>query len=364
VQSEVASKVAAVLRIQLAERESRSLSRPPTTNPQAYDLYLRARVRRPPEFDQAIAELSQAIAMDSTFAAAWAERASFQTTAVFNFDAAATRLDRADADIQRALALDSTLALAWEARATLVWNAVRGWHFSQALHDVRHSLALRPSSVAAHNTLGALYFHYGFLDEARRELDASLSLDPRDGCDNPTHCTGFSRPRVARVQAYKQQFDSAYASYRAMTYVDGFAWEEAVVLNALGRPEEGLALLDSAEGVGAGDREAVRGLLFATLGRRSEALQHIAAAVAHPVSQSHFHHAQFTIACAYARLGDKAQAVEWLRRTADNGMPNYPLFRNDPNLKGLQGDPGYEVLMTRLRQQFEEYGRLVHAGAE
>jgi TolB-like protein len=33
VQAEVATKVAGVLRIQLAERESRSLSRPPTTNP-------------------------------------------------------------------------------------------------------------------------------------------------------------------------------------------------------------------------------------------------------------------------------------------------------------------------------------------
>ena len=81
---------------------------------------------------------------------------------------------------------------------------------------------------------------------------------------------------------------------------------------------------------------------------------------ASPGSRSHFHHAQFTIACAYARLGRKADAVEWLRRTAENGMPNYPLFRNDPNLRGLQGDPGYERLMATLERQFVAYGRLVH----
>ena len=41
-------------------------------------------------------------------------------------------------------------------------------------------------------------------------------------------------------------------------------------------------------------------------------------------------------------------------------MPNYPLFRNDPNLRGLQGDAGYERLMTTLERQFVAYGKLVH----
>jgi hypothetical protein len=102
--------------------------------------------------------------------------------------------------------------------------------------------------------------------------------------------------------------------------------------------------------------------MYAALGQPREALLHLKAAMGSG-SRSHFHHAQFTIACTYARLGKKAEAVEWLRRTADNGMPNYPLFRNDPNLRGLQGDPAYEALMTRLQQQFVAYGQLVHAPA-
>jgi hypothetical protein len=100
--------------------------------------------------------------------------------------------------------------------------------------------------------------------------------------------------------------------------------------------------------------------MYAALGRSKEALAQIDSATMHPDSRSHFHHAQFTIACAYARLGRKSDAVEWLRRTAENGMPNYPLFRNDPNLKSLQGDPGYEALMGLLKQQFATYGELVH----
>jgi len=370
-QSDVATKVAGVLRIQLAERESRSLTRPPTTNPAAYDAYLRARARSRGEntgvrgSDSVIADLTRAVQLDSTFAVAWGQLASQLVSSVFLFDADSARLDQADRAIRTALSLDSTVAIAWKARHDLEWNAVRGWHFSEALADVRRALALQPSLVAAHNALGSLYFHYGFTQEARRELESSLSLDPRDGCDDLTKCTGFSGPRVARVLWYEQKFDSALAVYESLPFVGNFVWEMAVVLNGVGRPEEGLALLDSAR-VGrdqdnsVSNRTAVRALLYAALGREEESLASIRAAIARPASRSHFHHAQFTIACAYARLGRKADAVEWLRRTAENGMPNYPLFRNDPNLRSLQGDGGYERLMAALERQFVAHRRLVH----
>ena len=371
VQSEVAKKVAGVLRIQLAERESRSLARPPTTNPEAYDAYLRARARgratgvrvRSVVSDSIIADLERAVTIDSTFAAAWGLLAAELVGSVFLFDADPARLDDADRAIQTALSLDSTVAIAWKARHDLKWNAVRGWHFGEALADVRHALALQPSLVAAHNALGSLYFHYGFTQEARSELEASLSLDPRDGCDDLTTCTGFSQPRVARVLWYEQKFDSAQSVYERIPFIGPFVWEKAVVLNGVGLPTDALALLDSARVVGDQepyDRTAVRALLYAALGRERESLASIRAAIARPTGRSHFHHAQFTIACAYARLGRKADAVEWLSRAAENGLPNYPLFRNDPNLRGLQGDAGYERLMAALERQFVANGRLVH----
>jgi serine/threonine-protein kinase len=370
IQSEVAKRVAGVLRIQLAERESHSLSRPPTTNPSAYDAYLRARAfgrmaslrtgRR--QTDSIITELRRAVALDSTFARAWGTLATELVSSVFLFDADPVNLDRADEAIRRALALDSSVAIAWKARSDLAWNARRGWHFAQALADARHAIATQPSLATAHAALGSLLFHYGFTAEARRELAASLSLDPRDGCDDLSRCTGFSRPRLARVLWYEQKFDSALAVYRQMPFIGGFVWEMAVALNGAGRPAEGLRVLDSVRSTtesNNSDREAVRALLTASLGREAEALGHIRAAIDRSVSQSHFHHAQFTIACAYARLGRKADAVDWLRRTAANGMPNYPLFRDDINLRSLQQDPAYQALMADLAREFETNRKIV-----
>ena len=373
IQSDVAGQVAALLRIQLAERESRSLGRPLTTNPAAYDLYLRARTIAArsnsdsrARYDTTIAQLTRAIALDSGFATAWALRANERAQATFYLDAGAPALDAAEFDVRRALALDSNSAIAWQAKGDIAWKAERGWDFPEAVAAIHRATVIQPSDVSAHEDLGSLYLHYGFMEEAGAELATSLSLNPRDGCET-TQCIGFSLPRVARVFWYRQQFDSALAVYRRFPVGAGsWTWEYAVVLGAVGRPADGLALLDSTRraagpaGVDKGyDREAARGLLKAMLGRRDDALAQIRLATSHPTGRSHFHHAQFTIACAYARLGDARDAVDWLRRAADNGMPNYPLFRDDPNLRGLRGDPGYQALMTRLRQQFDANTRLV-----
>jgi tetratricopeptide (TPR) repeat protein len=308
-------------------------------------------------------QLRQAVELDSSFALAKAVLATRLISSVFLYGAGTERLDEAERNIREALATDSSLAIAWKARHDLVWNAVRGWHFEQALAYGRHAIALQPSLYEARSSLGSLYFHYGFHEEARRELEASLSLNPADGCADPTRCVGFSRPRVARVLWYQQKFDSALAIHEGFSTSEGFLWEKAIILNALGRSTEALALLDSArtkpDRAERVDEVAVRALIFATLGKREEALAQIASVLARPGSGSHFHHAQVTLAFAHARLGQKADAVEWLRRAAENGMPNYPLFRNDPNLRSLQGDPEYEALMARLQQQHEVYGRLV-----
>ncbi|MGI8547556.1 MAG: protein kinase domain-containing protein [Gemmatimonadaceae bacterium] len=368
IQSEVAQQVAALLRIQLAQRESRSLGRPLTTNPAAYDLYLRARTlaSRPgnetrARYDTTIAQLTRAIGLDSSFAAAWGLRAMERTDLAFYLDAGAPALDGAEFDIRRALALDSSSVTAWQAMSNVAWTAARGWNFQEALAASYRAIAAQPSDVSAHENLGALLLHYGFMEEAGVEFATSLSLDPRDGCET-TRCVGFSPPRVARVFWYRQRFDSALAIYRGFPPGAWPVWEYAVLLGTIGKPADGLALLDSAGGLNSTskyDPEAAAGLMYAMLGRREDALVQLRLAGPQSEGRSHSHHAQFTLACAYARLGDTREAVQWLERTADNGMPNYPLFRNDPNLRGLRGIPAYEALMTRLEQQFDANRRLV-----
>jgi len=49
---------------------------------------------------------------------------------------------------------------------------------AEAVACYRRTLQLHPSHVLAHNNLGLIYFHQGRRDEARREYETALRLDP------------------------------------------------------------------------------------------------------------------------------------------------------------------------------------------
>jgi non-specific serine/threonine protein kinase len=76
VQDEIASKIAAALRITLSPQEQQALAAKPTENPQAYDLYLRGRnyARRVSRQDMqfALQMFENAVALDPAFSAAHA----------------------------------------------------------------------------------------------------------------------------------------------------------------------------------------------------------------------------------------------------------------------------------------------------
>ena len=69
----------------------------------------------------------------------------------------------------------------------------------------------------------------------------------------------------------------------------------------------------------------------------------------------HFHHTAYNIACAYALMNKREQAINWLGVAAEEGFPCYPLFETDPNLTNLRQEPRFTMFMAKLRQQWEYY---------
>ena len=57
----------------------------------------------------------------------------------------------------------------------------------------------------------------------------------------------------------------------------------------------------------------------------------------------------------YALLGEKEQALAWLRQAVELGNHNYPWFERDRNYDKLRGDPDYEHILTEVRQHWEHY---------
>jgi serine/threonine-protein kinase len=350
VQREVARSVADKLQVRLLATEEAQLGRRTMPNSIAYDLYLRGLYESHRESraatDSAIALLERATTADPQFAPGYSALAYAYTEKLFDYDADRRWEERAYVAIQKTLALDPDLADAYLARGKLTWTLANHFPHARAIQDMKRALVLNPNLATAHYWLGAVYMHIGLLDKALQELRLAVSLDPS---------VPEAPPRIARVHWYAQQFDTALVEFERMP---GWEDEHALVLDHLGRTDEALRLLQQAEGRGPrepADIASARAVILARRGQRAGMTQQIAVAVARGSGLSHFHHAEYNIATAYALQGDHARALAWLRRTAEDGLPCYPLFAGDPYLDSLRQDPQFVAFLARLKAQWENY---------
>ena len=59
-------------------------------------------------------------------------------------------------------------------------------------------------------------------------------------------------------------------------------------------------------------------------------------------------------AAACAEMGKPHEAVTWLKRVAEGGMPNYPLFRDNPSMGKLRGNPEYDQFMADFKLRWDQ----------
>jgi serine/threonine-protein kinase len=377
IQRSVATAVAKALRVALLQRETRQLDKTPTTDSVAYVAYLRARAlvtearnngfASRSRMDSATRMLRIAVERDPDFALGWAALANQIAQSVFAGGDSGTMRDSALTAVTRALALDTSLAEGYRARSNLAYTRESGWRNEESLRDALHAVALKPSWAEARATLASMLIHIGFQEDAERELEKSIALDPE---------SQFAPYRQPRVLWQSQRFAEALNKYEQQrrTGPTSSLSEEALVLGYLGRARDGLELLEMSErdtarratervnvAATSSDESAARAVLLARLGRADEARTRIADAQRLGSGTSHFHHAAFAIATAWALMNQRDSAVTWLERTADDGMPSYSLFLNDPTLESLRGVPRYQALMQRLRVQNDRFRDIVRS---
>src|SRR5437867_669917 len=332
---------------------------PPTSNAQAYDLYLRANMlvnqRQNRENDSvAITLFERIVALDPSFAAAHAGLARAYALRVSEFapgDTAA--LERARVAAEKALRLDPNLAEAHQAQARLLWGPANHFFHERAIQEDRRALSLNPSMDRAHQHLGNIYLHIGLLDEAMAELQKALAISPRE--DNALR-------RIAEARAYKGEYEEALG---ILSQVDPEAnppywyYEMAIVLLHLGRSDSAFAVIQSYLRAHPEDRGGVvtsaRAVSFALAGDARRAEQDIRAAVQKGKGFIHFNHAAYHIALTYALLDQPDYDVHWISRVVVGGMPCYPLFANDPFLNNIRHNPGFMAFLREQRDQWERF---------
>ena len=165
-QSEVAHDVMNKLKTKLSKSDETRVAKNFTTNPEAYQLYLKGRFcwnkRSDEGLRKSIEYFNQAIEKDPNYALAFAgiadSYAVLFSTALFGFPPKIL-FEKAKAAALKAIAIDDTLAEAHNALAYALFEY--DWDFAGAEKEFRRAIELNPNYATAHHWFGECLSVYG-----------------------------------------------------------------------------------------------------------------------------------------------------------------------------------------------------------
>ena len=184
VQADIAGQVAGALNVALASGEKAKLEARPTENLAAYDAFLQGNEiakglagAAPEDIQRAIVLFSRAVALDSTFALAWAVLSRAHSASYYVGNADVESLNAALAAAQRALALDSKLATAFLAMGDYYGNCLNDWTRAVEQYMLGRRLAPQDSDLIA--SIANAQQRAGRWEDALVTLHDGQQIDPR-----------------------------------------------------------------------------------------------------------------------------------------------------------------------------------------
>jgi tetratricopeptide (TPR) repeat protein len=359
VEDEVARQVTRQLRLQLDEGQSR-LRRHSTRNAEAYEHYLKGLYSSEARgvsgsgrvsIEVAIARFRKAVELDPSYAQAWARLASCYYQLVNFYQPDPNLAEEARNAADRAYALDPDLPELLVFRAQILWSWNGHYRIEEAIRELRRPAGNNSSEVRA--LLGVLYHHAGLHRQAIAELKRALEIDPANS---------LYLDRLAEGYVWAGRYEDARAAYeRAFAFeseTKGSLVFSAIPFLYVRQFDEARRRLESAQALGQ-DRaaSAYLALLAALEGRFQEAEGAIPPDIHEMEKFRNVHHVSYAFASVFALQGKSAEAVRWLRKTAETGMPDYPMFARDPNLSRIHTSTEFVQFMAELKPRYETIER-------
>ncbi|HEX7977113.1 MAG TPA: protein kinase [Gemmatimonadaceae bacterium] len=332
VQEEVARAVVRELRVALAGGSATTLVRGRTLNVDAHDLVLRAsyesRTLQRDGLERAAAMLDSAIALDSSYAPAWARKARvLNYFAIFRDRTSPEVIREARIAAERAATLDSLSADAQTSFGVLLFRY--DWRWTDAERHLRRAIELNPAFVEAHAQLARVLRSLGRFDEARAEIMEAQRIDPT------LPNLGMS---LGRVSYFARDYDRAIRETRtnaptAREYVTWLA--DAYIAKGRFADADSLLVRDSTAYL-------QRALVQAATGRAASAR-----ALAEAGDRAGSWH-DVELAELYATLGERERALDFLDRAVAQHDALVVDFLVRPRLDPVRNEPRFQALMRTL----------------
>ena len=180
VESDVAGAIATALAARMTPGERKEMIVPPTTNPRAYDYYLRALVFAHKNDDTSqqttVQLLQQAVQADPKFALAWAWLARMQAYIHFGDKLTAVRSGAAHAALAKALELEPDSAETQAAKGFYLYYGEMNYEAAEL--ELASVHARWPNNAEALEALALIERRLGKLRESNNDFVKLIALDP------------------------------------------------------------------------------------------------------------------------------------------------------------------------------------------
>jgi len=345
VESDIAKTIADTLQAKLTGSEEKQMSKKPTENPEAYELYLRGRFfwnkRTSADMKTALGYFEQAASVDPNYAVAYAGMADcYLLLPLYGGGVPAEMYPKAIAMAQKAISLDPTLG---EPHASLgLVHSLFDFDFAASVREFEEAIRLNSNYAIAHHwfgdsTLPAL----GQFDRANAEAKRALELDPLSlvmitDAGAVYWITGRYQEAVAQFRKALEMDPRNYTAHwqlgQALECIGDLPGAIAEYEKSTQLDDDPLPLgLLAAAKAKAGDRPAALAIL--------NRIQEIAKERYVP---------DYSFALIHLALGQKDEALQWLQSSYAKQQPDLNWIRVDPDLRPLHGDPRFEALAENI----------------
>jgi adenylate cyclase len=316
IQDDIAHSIVKALQVTLTPQERRAIQSVATSDPEAYDYYLRGRsymysmARR--DYEHAIRMFEQAIGVDSKYALAYAGMADAYSHLYRYAEATPENVEKANRASEQAVTLDRESA---EAHASRGLALIISERYEDAEQEFETAIAKNPNLFDAWHYYGLACSSRGDYEKAAQMYSRAAEVSPAD----------FQVPL-----------------FLAQTYASlGRKQDEMRVrLGALGTLERHIKL----------NPHDTRALYFAAqnlyrVGEREKAVAMAEQALKQDQDEPVV---LYNVACFYAEQGDRERAIDLLERAVHLGWGDRAWMEHDSDLDPLHGHPRFQDLLSRI----------------
>jgi len=347
VQNDIAHQIVEKLRLRLSSTQAAHMTTRQTTNPEAYQLYLKGRYFAaqvtPEALDKGVNYFRQAIALDPNYALAY-DGMSYYYTLIEDLTAPPSEvMPKAEEAARKAIELDDSLV---EPHVEMGANyAFYDFDWPAAEREFGRAFSLNPNYAPAHEYYGWYLIIRGRIDQALQEGQRAVDLDPLSAEIHSIYGWDlyFARrydPAAVELHKCLELQPDYFFGY----YMLGQVYAQQ------GKIDDAIAAQRKAEEISPGAAWPLAEIArdFALQGKLLEARQALRDLLAR---SQHFHVPPYGIATVYAALGDKDQAFAQLEKAYAQRSFFMGFLKVDPELDSLRSDPRFQDLLRRMNLQ-------------